>query len=139
MKNLAYKKKEADLWLILLGAITSWDTSRNATYHAWRPSETSLEIRTVGKPFTFSSAIIFRSAWREEIQNKYIFIWKTLENMIATTKTYFVMSNEELLIVYKYWVALASWNGTVQILPCNNILPIPQIKATQYLFYITDI
>ena len=28
---------------------------------------------------------------------------------------------------------------SVQILPSDNIPPIPRIKATQYLFYITDI
>ena len=50
-------------------------------------------------------------------------------------------------IVYTYWVAQsgmggililsqASWNGTVQILPSDNIPPIPWIKAI--LFHITD-
>ena len=31
------------------------------------------------------------------------------------------------------------WNGTVQTLPSDNIPSIPRIKATQYLFYITEL
>ena len=50
-----------------------------------------------------------------------------------------ILSQGKIWTVPFHEAKLSEIPSSVQILPSDNIPSIPRIKATQYLFYITDI